>query len=1310
VRSKAELKSAGVGRSIIGRYNNALIRGLKRIKAFTRTLFRFAAFAVMLVLLAFASLVLWLRYAAFPSIDSYRPYIVSSIEKASGMRLTVESLSAGWGGLRPVVQLHGLRIEDRRGKAAFQLERAEVQLAWWALFLGQVRFADVDFYRPQLSLRRGADGVIYLADKAINTAGSDEDGAFTEWLLAQPSLGVHDATLTWRDEKVGAPEVRLSNVQIELRKDLGHHRAALTAVGPPGLAGRIDFRADVRLRREDGLWRARGSGYAEARDADLGRLRAHLPVPETLRSGIGSVRLWAQFTHDGVDELVADLAMRDARAQLAEDSLPLELAGIAGRARYKAQQAGFTFATEGLRFRLPSGVEAQPGNFSLTRTSQPGKAPRTDVQADGIDLKIATALVDYFPIPRDLKARVLRFAPRGRLMNASVMWSGDPSTPARTYALRGRFQDLAVNAVDTMPGVSGLDGEIEGTEAGGTLRFTGRKATFEQLHVFREPLAIDTLEARVRWRHEGAALVVDIDDARFANADAEGRAAGSWRSLPEAKEPSPGYVDIKGSLTRATATSVAKYLPNRSERLRDWLERSIQAGESNRATFELKGNLREFPFGDPSAGHFLVEGDIKGGSLRYHPDWPGVEAIDGTLRLENRRIEIRAKSATIFASRATQVSAVIEDLAVKPALLTIDGDVDTTGADSMRFLRQSPLANGPGAFTRAVSVEGPGRLRLHLEFPLGAGESARVAGEYQFNGATATAARGLVLANVQGKLAFTEKSVRAPELTGSLFGHPAQVTIASQPDGPVATTLQGRIDAQALAAYVPEAIAARTSGTLDWQARLLSGRAGNELSVTSDLKGLAVSLPAPLGKEAAESRPLSIHIARLGSDGEAVTTTLDGDIHGRFVRAASDRWHALLKFGAPFAGEPAREGLWLYGQLAELDVDAWQALFPRPAAGPAAAPPAVELQGFDLHLGRVRYLGREVANLRAHLSRVGEGWSGRLESPLLAGEVQWNPEGKGRVVARLARLAIPESSSQPAVAPQQPAAQRDLPAIDLAAERFDFRGRTLGRLELKAQPVGEEWHIERLDITAEHARFASTGGWRRTGAGSLTTLTLKLDADNLNALLGMFGYGDYLKRGSGALEGTLAWPGLPHDFAVANLAGSFKVHAARGQFAKIDPGAGKLLGLLSLQTLPRRASLDFRDVFSEGFAFERIQGGVKVARGVLLTDDFEISGPAAFVSIAGEISLPDEKQALTVRVVPEVSEGVALAATVFGTPVLGLSTLLVTKLLKNPLGKVVAYEYQVTGSWDNPHVERTSAPPARAQAATADGPAKAATP
>jgi hypothetical protein len=291
-----------------------------------------------------------------------------------------------------------------------------------------------------------------------------------------------------------------------------------------------------------------------------------------------------------------------------------------------------------------------------------------------------------------------------------------------------------VNAVDALPGVSGLTGRIEGTESGGTLELASRNASLTLEQIFRAPLVLETLDARGSWKHANGALEVSLQDAKFSNPDAEGTVSGSWRSNAEAKGKSPGSVDLKGHLTRASAKSVAAYMPNRISNTRDWLERSIQAGTSPRVDFVLKGELAEFPFGGESKGLFLVEGDLREGRLKYHPDWPSVDRVNGTFRFENRRMEIRADKATIFASRGNTVAA-IEDLAVRPAVLTVAGDVDTSGADTIRFLRESPLVKGPGAFTRVVSVEGPGKLHFDLTYPLAAGEIVQVKGEYVFDGA-----------------------------------------------------------------------------------------------------------------------------------------------------------------------------------------------------------------------------------------------------------------------------------------------------------------------------------------------------------------------------------------------------------------------------------------------------------------------------------------------------------------------------------------------------------------------------------------------
>ncbi|HEY4999935.1 MAG TPA: DUF3971 domain-containing protein, partial [Usitatibacter sp.] len=885
-----------------------------------------AAGAAVFLVVAFGLIVLYLRYVALPNVDDFRERIVASIGKASGMNVSVSSIHGGWEGLRPSLSLEGFAINDRRGKVALAFQRAQVTLSWWTLAVGKLRFHEVDFFRPVLALRRGADGLIYLAEKPLNEAGPG-DGAFTEWLLAQPRLGIHDATIMWRDEKAEAPDVQLTGVEIVVERHRGRHRAALTGVPPRELAGRIDLRADVKLTRDGTRWHADGDAYGETRDADLGLLRAHLPVPDSLRSGVGAVRVWAHVSRDGVKEVVADLNVRDAKAQLAADALPLELSSISGRATYRALADGFTFATERLRFQLASGLEAQLGDFSMSRRGEPGKAEHVEVRADGIDLKIAATLLEYFPVPRDVKEQVVRFAPRGRILDANVAWTGGGADPVQAYTVKGRFENLAINAVEPYPGVSGMSGNIDGTQDGGAVQLDSRNAGFRLDRFFEAPLALDTLEAHATWKHVGNALEVAIGDAHFANADAEGRVAGTWRSLPDAKEHSPGFVDLKGTFSRAVASRVFFYMPNRIAATRDWLERAIQSGTGSHVDFALSGDMWGFPFSPEHPGTFRVEGDLSDGRIKYHPDWPSVDGIHGTFKFENRRMEIRADRATIFASRATNVTAVVDDLAAKPPVLTLNGDIDTTGADTVRFLRESPLVNGPGAFTRAVSVEGPGRLKLQLVYPMWGTDPLRVTGDYLFSGATASVGKALAMRDVRGRLSFTERGVRANDITGTLFGKPATLAMATQPNGQIVTQIDGTLDAGAIAEYAPEAIVAKLSGGADWKARLVSDRQGSELVVTSDLKGLESKLPEPLAKAAAEARPLALTMSRLGTESEVMRLAISNGVNGRFsksVTAGGERWNAALRFGEPVGTEPVREGLWLYGELPYLDVDAWQ--------------------------------------------------------------------------------------------------------------------------------------------------------------------------------------------------------------------------------------------------------------------------------------------------------------------------------------------------------------------------------------------------
>jgi len=268
----------------------------------------------------------------------------------------------------------------------------------------------------------------------------------------------------------------------------------------------------------------------------------------------------------------------------------------------------------------------------------------------------------------------------------------------------------------------------------------------------------------------------------------------------------------------------------------------------------------------------------------------------------------------------------------------------------------------------------------------------------------------------------------------------------------------------------------------------------------------------------------------------------------------------------------------------------------------------------------------------------------------------------------------------------------ELPALDVTAEQFQLGDKQLGKLELNATPDGNDWRIDRLRISNPDGNLAVDGVWQNWLARPLTRVSIRFEVADVGKMLARFGYPEGVRRGTAKIEGNLAWNGSPQKIDYATLTGNLMLDSAKGQFIKLEPGIGKLLGILSLQALPRRITLDFRDIFSEGFVYDQIMGSVKVTRGVASTENLRIDGPSARVIMTGEVDLGRETQKLNVKVIPSISDGVSLAGALIGGPVAGVGVFLAQKILKDPLDQFVSYEYAVTGTWSEPTVTRVQRP------------------
>lgn len=1247
--------------------------------------YRIITWSALAVAFVLALVVLSLRYWFLPNVERYRGDIAQAASAALGQRVTIGRITANWDGLRPELVLEDITVFDRTGRPGLELKRVDNTFSWLSLLVLEPRFHEIEIHRPALEVRRDARGTLWIAGIELKDG---QGSGFADWLLRQGQLVVRDATITWRDELRDAPALELAQVRLRVHNRGRRHRFGLQAVPPKELAGGLDVRGDWTGEGLATLPDWQGRLFVQLDYADIAAWRRWIPSPVEVPQGAGALRLWFTYANRRLTDLVADVRLADVRARLAPELPELELAALAGRAAWKTFSDGFEFSTTKLGLTTRGGLTLQPADF-LLRMQAPaaGRPASGELRANALELEPLAALADHLPLDAELRKRLAAAAPKGSLFDLALRWTGDWSAPLH-FSARGRFHDLAVTHHGAWPGFRGLTGSLDGSDRSGTLELRSVNAELVLPSVLREPIAFDALNAQLVWTRTGAATEIRIGSASFSNAHAAGTLVGSYRTAPDG----PGAVDMAGSLTRADARYLGRYIPlNVEKAIRNWLDASLIAGKSNDVAFRIKGNLKDFPFPDNKGGTFYVVAKVTGGVLDYANGWPRVENIAGELAFRGKRMDITVREGTILGARLVRVKAEVPDLITPYEILRIDGEAQGPAAEFLAFIEKSPVSRMIDRFTENMQAQGDGRLALKLEMPLRAIEKSRVSGVYQFAGNQIVVEPDLPpVEQASGRIEFTESAVRVAGASGNFLGGPISVTAATRGDGTVRVDIQGRANIDNLRRSAGNPWWSRYfAGTGDWKGTLVLRKKMADLTIETGLQGIASSLPPPFEKAAAEAVPVRYERRFTGPQQDRISFSYGDIVSARLVRRADGGNFSVrrgaVQLGGP-AEEPDRDGVWVRGTLPGLDLDRWLELM-RQVPGETA----VDLAGIEVKLGELSAFNRVFHDVGMNAALQDGAWRARLTGRELEGAAIWQPQGRGKLTARMKKLAIPPARAV-AKAPESAARDRELPALDVVAEQFQLKDRALGRLELSAVPEQRDWRIERLHIANPDSTLVANGLLRSAAQKSHTSLNLRLEVSDIGRFLARLGYPEGVRRGTARLEGALGWPGHPQDFDYPILSGNLVLSAEKGQFVKLEPGIGKLLGILSLQALPRRITLDFRDIFSEGFAFDQIIGAVKIERGIATTENFRIQGPSARVLMTGEIDLARETQKLNVRITPSLSDSVSIAGAIIGGPVAGVAAFLAQKMLKDPLDQLVSYEYRVTGTWSEPQVSKLERP------------------
>jgi uncharacterized protein (TIGR02099 family) len=1246
------------------------------------------------ILVSLALIFLTLRYWLLPNIERYREDVVAVISQSIGLQVKIGGIHANWRGLRPALDFTNVLIYDSRGREALALPAVENVVAWSTLVFAELRLHSLTVDGPRLSLRRDGSGRLHVAGMAL-AAGADEHKLF-EWILSQREILIRDAEITWLDEQRAAPPLVLGALNFRLRNAGARHLIGLSARPPAALGTTLDLRAALegRSATDPAAWN--GRVYAELGYTDLAGWSQWIDYPFEVRRGQGAVRVWATLGHGRVQRATADLALTGVSARLGDDLPWLELSAVQGRLEGRRTASGYEAGARNLALLREGKAPMHSSSFLLAWDPAAANAPEHGLlTANLIELAPLAQLAEFLPFRAALRERLAELAPRGNLLDLRFEWKGRLPDPSE-FTARGRFAGLAANAWGAIPGFEGISGSLDATANKGVVRLASRKSELELPKVFPEPrIRLDALDGNIEWtRPREGGLEVRLSSVSFANQDLAGTAFGSY-ALGAA---GPGAIDLSAQLSRADGRQIQKYLPLSTimgQKTRDWLTRAIVAGEASEVRLRLRGDLRDFPFVDPAKGEFRAVARVNAGVLDYADGWPRIESIDGELLFERDRVHIVGRSGTVLGAQLADVRVTIPSLVSGTRRLEISGEAAGPTATFLDFIARSPVRRMVDQLTDGASASGNGKLQLKLVLPFADMAASKIEGDFRFTDNTISPGHRLPpIEQAVGKVGFTESGLALIDARGRMFGGPLSVSGGSSAGAGLHIQARGSADVARMAALVGHPWGRQLSGSLDYSASLTVRDRLALLSLDTPLRGVSSALPAPLDKEAGGVLPL--HVEFVTSEGETrdrISVVLGERLAAEFLRrregAAMALQRASIAF-SPVAGRtlrlPERPGVLLYGSLASLDVDQWRKLFSdrEPGAGPSA---------LDLKLGVLDAFGKRLNKVTLQAGADAGGWSASVDAEEMAGDLSYRAAAGGRLVARLARFSIPDDSPAAQAAPG--GQLKDLPAVDLIAERFALRGKQLGRVEIAAERSGANWRIDKLALVNPDASMSGKGVWR-AGQAPSTSLEFQLDASDVGKFLDRVGYPGMVKGGKSKLSGKLSWQGDPVTLDYPSLGGELTVQAEDGRFLEIEPGIGKLVSLMSLQMLPRRIALDFRDVFSKGFQFDSIASSLHIKSGVMRTSDFTMRGPAAEVEIEGETDLARETQDVKVRVIPSLGDS---ASTVVGllNPLAGVATLFAQRALKNPLGQIFSYRYAITGTWADPQVKRLNVTPAGEQ-------------
>jgi uncharacterized protein (TIGR02099 family) len=1209
--------------------------------------------------------------------DLYKSELQTQLSAILETPVRIGKISASMRGLHPQLRLQDISLAAKSLAPQPALTVKEIRLS--------LNLLDV-WRKPQWQLATSVSLVglrltlLHRPDGSVVIEGLKTSNGEPSWLLQGNHYTLLQSDITWREQDRPQQAIQFKQVDVLLKNDLGntHHQLHILSQTPNAITDRLRVSIDfVGNPFQPNTLTA--NFYAQVNNLHFESLvKKWLPEKWRLQARRSDAELWGTWQNAHLRELTGQLTSRHVRIQRA-DQKKLQFKRVASQFSWQNQANRWILAMDNLHLALQN----QPDSpMQWVIGSRDKTAQHIAIKINQLDLSTLTTLGQFFaPLASPGDAAWLSALTVKGQLRASELFV-DLAT--HHYALRGQFKHLFVSSLTPALQLQNLSGVINGTDQQGTLYLDTLQANFVAQNLFRTPLKINRLQGKLSWWQTDKNWQLGSENLAL---DTPYARSNHQLKLIIPKNQQPTFIDLNTTFSGLAVNRAKVYFPTTLMRkgLVDYLDKAFIAGQATNGKMLLYGNLVDFPFRQHQ-GVFQILFDAHNVTMNYAPQWPLFEQLEARVMFLNDSVEIEvqramARRAMLYATKIRIPSFHDSDY------LLAQGKVRALINDGLDFLRYTPLQLPLTALAEQVTFAGTTQVGLDLQIALTDNVQSKVLGTATLNDAKLKVlAVNLPITQVNGDLKFTEQRFYSDTLEAEALGHPITAKI-SQNTEQTQIEVDGTVGIADLQQQFSLANQKVAQGLSPYQLTLslpVAEKAAAQLQIQSTLQGISLNLPDGLAKTTAEKREFALGFT-LG-DEDFLPISLN---YADRLKAAI-KWHKVDKklvagavlLGAGSVEMPANTGLKVKFNQPSFTPLAWLGLLDKTQSPDTENPLLTEL---EIHTQQLLWQEASLGAMDLKLHHANEDWSGEINCAAMTGRLQWlnNPRNENKYIIQLEQLDLSSLLKFKLPTKQAFFTGTQLPLMEISSDKVLFNGVELGRFELSSQRFGTGVKFPKISLTARNRKLNLTGDWQLQNGKTQTRLSGQLSAERFGSLLRKLELYKDFKETHAEIGLALHWQGAPYQVSLAGLNGSVDVNLTDGRILSIEPGFGRVLGILAMRQWIKRLQLDFGDVYKEGLSFDSISGHFTVTNGKAVSHDLTVDAVAATINLIGEVDLGEQTLNQEIAVIPKSSDAVPIAGIIVGN----IATV-VTQTLTGEYedGYYLRSKYKVKGKWNDLNV------------------------